>query len=86
MGAKVRSRRIEVRELMSSGDVAKSLGVSLVTVHSWRKSGRLPAIANVGRRHLFERSDVDGVRVQLIERLATRARRLAGAHGPVAAS
>jgi excisionase family DNA binding protein len=84
MNGKVRGRRVEVRELMSAGDAARLLGVSLPTLHAWRRSGRLPAIANVGRRHLFERSEVDGVRAELIEKLASRTRHLAGARMQVA--
>lgn len=46
-------------ELMTTGEVAKALGVSPNTVTRWAKAGKLHAIVLPSGRLKFRREDVD---------------------------
>ena len=45
-------------ELLSTGDVARLIGVSADAVRLWERSGRLPATRTAGGVRLFAREDI----------------------------
>ena len=49
------------RDLVSTGEAAKELGVSVQTVRRWEQSGHLPAVRTPGNQRRFRRSDVEAL-------------------------
>lgn len=47
------------RELLSPGELADLLGISLSTVYAWRSQGRGPVGIRVGRNVRYRRDDVE---------------------------
>ncbi len=46
--------------LLTSGDVAKRLGVAVATISAWVRQGRLtPAVTTMGGRYRFRWSEVE---------------------------
>jgi excisionase family DNA binding protein len=49
----------ELEPLLTSGDVAKRLGVAVATISAWVRQGRLtPAVTTMGGRYRFRWSEV----------------------------
>lgn len=48
-------------DLITTGDAAAVLGVSVQTVRRWERSGHLPAVRTPGNQRRFRRSDVEAL-------------------------
>jgi len=53
----------QIEDMLTSGQVARLAGVSVVTIASWARTGRLPSVQLVGVNglRLFRREDVQHV-------------------------
>jgi excisionase family DNA binding protein len=51
----------EPHDLMTTGEAANQLGVSVQTVRRWERSGALAAVRTPGNQRRFRRSDVDAL-------------------------
>ncbi|HET9597750.1 MAG TPA: helix-turn-helix domain-containing protein [Anaeromyxobacteraceae bacterium] len=52
-------------DLLTSGDVARLLGVASATLKRWTDAGRIPCVRTAGGHRRFLRSDVERLRVRL---------------------
>lgn len=51
------------RELLTTGDAAKALGVTLTTIHRWAEDGTLPSKVSVsGARLLFTPAAIEAIK------------------------
>lgn len=48
-----------IERLLSIGDVADVLGVSINTIYAWRATGHGPRAAKIGKHLRFRKSDVE---------------------------
>lgn len=51
----------ESTELMSIGDAARVLGVSVDTLRRWEREGKITATRTLGGQRRFARGDIDAV-------------------------
>ncbi len=60
-----------LRNLISSQDAAKILGVSLRTLERWRFNGKGPVFRKIGRRTMYAEDDLNGF-IENARRTSTR--------------